>query len=100
MTTEPYTLSPQFFVIRDTPQHIDRHIRVGDYFAHLATLVGFLEEALSAPHEITDSHHKLVKELRQDLRYVQANYHVIERPIEDTQTIHPSGNLLNRALTT
>ena len=91
-----YTFTEQFKILLDSPQQIDFHIRSGDYFAFLATMMGFMEEALSvcAHDEIVDQQRKLARELRHDLRYVQANYQVSARPPEDIQIVPGKGNLM------
>lgn len=81
----------------DSPRNIDFHVRTGDYFSYLATMIGFLEEALAARDEGGSSREKaLARELRTDLRYVQANYAITPRPLEDIQIVRPSGNILER----
>lgn len=91
-----YTLTPRAFTLRDSPEHIDFHIKSGDYFAFLATAMGTLEEVIakcSSP-EVTDAQRKLAKELRTDLRYVHANYKI--EPTDEIKTTHPSGNLFDK----
>lgn len=94
----PYLIRSNVRVLADSPQQIDFHIRTGDYFSFLATLMGFMEETVATcgDNELIEKHKKLARELRHDLRYVQANYSIIPRPLGDIQTIRPSGNLLSR----
>ena len=66
-------------VLRDTPEHIDFHIKTGDYFDFLATAIGFFEEALS---DSAVRERAFAEELRHDLRHVNAAYTI--KP-KDTQ---------------
>lgn len=83
-------------VLRDSPEHIDFHIQTGDYFAFLATMMGFIEEALgNCESELVSERERfLARELRHDLRYIQANYRITPRELGDIQMIRGSGNQL------
>ncbi len=96
MLAHTYSLSPRIFVLRDSPERIDFHIKSGDYFAFLATAVGFLEEAITkcSSTELTERERTFAKELRNDLRYVHANYTI--EPATEVKTIQPKGNLFTR----
>ncbi|MDB5265802.1 MAG: hypothetical protein JWM39_515 [Parcubacteria group bacterium] len=85
-------------MLNDSPAHIDFHIQAGDYFAFLATMMGFVEEALERCESegVTDKERIAARELRRDLCYVQANYQITPRPHAEIQTIHTSGNLLGQ----
>jgi hypothetical protein len=87
-----YEYSSNFQVLRDSPKNIDFHIRSGDYFSFLATMLGVLEDQLADEEECR----RLARELRNDLRYVQANYAIRPREPDDIQTIRPKGNLIYR----
>lgn len=87
----PYVILSPVFVIRDTPEKIDFHVRNGDYLAMLATALGFVEERLKACGG-ADAEAKLVEELRKDLRYVHSKYQVDTRA--KAAPIRPKGNLL------
>ena len=97
-----YTIREKITLLFDSPRNIDFHIRSGDYFSVLATMMGFIEETLAAcgaEHENDSSNEKqraIARELRHDLRYVQANYEIVPRAPEDIQLIRPSGNILLR----
>lgn len=91
-----YYIQSNTLVLRDSPQRIDYHIRTGDYFSVLATMVGFIEDALSSENGMTEEQKALAHELRTDLRYVQANYTIVPRRLEDIQIIRPSGNILEK----
>lgn len=93
-----YTIeSPVFFsgittgaiFIRDTeaePRHETflRHVRTGDYFAVLATVLGFIEEALTAcaAGGVTPSPRLVdeVRDIRRDLRYLDRRYTIVPKP--------------------
>ena len=85
-----YTLSLPRFVLNDSPERLDFHIRSGDFLAFVATKLGFLEEALSKTERAA------ANELRNDLRYVQAHYKIVPRSGADVQTVRPSGDLLSK----
>lgn len=90
-----YHIHPTVRVLNDSPKNIDFHIRSGDYFSFLATMMGFLEDALGrAGSGVTEQERALASELRHDLRYVQANYTIVPRALEDIRIVHPKGNLL------
>ncbi len=95
---EHYLINARIRILRDSPKNIDFHIRTGDYFLYVATLVGALEEALGrgeyATH--TEQERAIARELRNDLRYVHANYEIHSRSLADIQMIRPAGNLLSR----
>lgn len=82
--------------LNDAPDSIEFHIKSGDYFAYVATMLGFMEEALTTrdADETTEKVARLAKQLRHDLRYVQANYHILERAPQDIQQVPRRGNLL------
>ncbi|HWU24723.1 MAG TPA: hypothetical protein VN086_03140 [Candidatus Paceibacterota bacterium] len=96
MTSPNYSISSAALVLRDSPQRIDYHIRTGDYFSVLATIVGFIEDSLASQNGMTAEQKALAHELRTDLRYVQANYTIVPRKLEDIEVIRPSGNLLEK----
>lgn len=94
-----YIIRSNRWMFRDTPERIDYHIKSEDYLPLLATMMGFMEEALqgndstAANERKTEIALKLARELRQDLRYVGANYRLMPRNAEDRQTLR-SGNVL------
>lgn len=88
-------------VLNDAPEKIDYHINSDDYFAFLATLMGFMEESLGkcadCNKEIAEGPEKgMARDTRQDLRYVQANYKIIPRPQDTIQEIRGGGNQLKK----
>jgi len=86
-----YERTEAIFILEDSPSSIDFHIRSGDYFLYVATLIGALED----PHALTPAERqKLTSQLRRDLRYVHANYEILPRAPEDVQPVRPSGNLI------
>lgn len=88
-------------LLNDSPAHIDFHIRSGDYFSFLATMLGYLEDALNEDMSAEEIARKcrLARELRNDLRYVQANYIIKPRALGDIEVIQPRGDLLHRRQT-
>ncbi len=98
-TVRTYLIESESQLFRDTPDRIDYHIRSGDYIPLLATLMGFMEEALrnndgsAVNREKTAMALKLAGELRQDLRYVSANY--VFTPLKENERRSlKSGNVL------
>lgn len=91
-----YHSTSQPLVLRDSPEHIDFHIKTGDYFSFLATMMGFMEEALSRCESelVSEQERSLARELRHDLRYIQANYEISPRPLAEIQMIRGKGNLI------
>lgn len=95
-----YIIRSNPWMFRDTPERIDYHIEKGDYLPLIATMMGFMEEALrnndslSANEDKTEIALKLAQELRQDLRYVGANYILTPRTKGTRQTLR-SGNVLS-----
>jgi hypothetical protein len=86
-----YALAFAPLVINDSPDRLNYHVESGDFLSYLATRVGVLEEFLArCDGAATDQ----ARELRHDLRYVQAHYKVTPRSGDDIQTIRPSGNVL------
>ncbi len=88
-------------ILRDAPLNSDFHIRSGDFFSYLATIMSGFEESLASctcecGKESQARDQKLARELRHMLRYLQAHYTVEPRPIENTQEVQPSGNLISR----
>ena len=79
-----------------SPSGTKFHIESGDYFAFVATLMGYLEEASGTCEQIckSPSERKLAHELRQDLRFVHAHYKIVPRDPSEIQPIQPSGNVL------
>lgn len=94
-----YVIRSNPWMFRDTPERIDYHIKSGDYLPLLATIMGFMEEALrnndtaAANERKTEIALKLARELRDDLRYVAANYALAPRDSGDRRTLL-SGNVL------
>ncbi len=68
-----YQMYASSLVLRDTPEHIDFHIKSGDYFNFLATAIGFFEEGLP---ESAAKERALAEELRPDLCHVNAAYKI------------------------
>lgn len=91
-----YIRTDDTLVLRDSPEHIDFHIKTGDYFSFLATMMGFMEEALGKCESelVSEQERSLARELRHDLRYIQANYQIAPRPLSEIQMIRGKGNLI------
>lgn len=90
-----YTHVPHILVLRDSPLRMEYHVLHDDYFTHLATLMSFLEEALQQS-DLPDALKELPRELRRDLRYMQANYYIRPRALVDIQRIPGKGNLVKK----
>jgi hypothetical protein len=93
-----YEISSTTVVLSDSPQHVDFHIQSGDYFAFLATMMGFIEEALNRceSHLVTEEERTAARSLRHELRYVQANYTITPRQLVDVQVVRGGGDQLVR----
>lgn len=78
MATLAYAIAPRALFVRDTPERIDFHVENGDYFAMLATIMGFMQEGLERCAE-GSKEHQLAKDLRQDLRYMHAKYQIVPK---------------------
>jgi hypothetical protein len=92
-----YVSSLDPLTLNDSPERIDFHIKSGDYFAFLATAMGFIEEALGKCESelVTERERFLARELRHDLCYVQAHYAIAEREPSDVREMRGSGNQLS-----
>ena len=96
-----YILRKNSWMFRGTPDRVDYHIKSGDYLPLIATMMGFMEEALrkndtgSMTKEETEIAIKLAHDLRQDLRYVGANYRLVALDAKHKQTLR-TGNVLTR----
>lgn len=73
-----YTLTPSAAVLRDTPERIDFHVRNGDYFAFLATMMGFLQEGLERCPGASKEH-ELAVDLLKDLRHAHKTYNIVPK---------------------
>lgn len=91
-----YAMAASLSFIHDTPDRIDYHVQTGDYFSFLATILGFVEESLArcGADGLTEEELNIARQLRHDLRYVQANYKILPREGGEIEHIPPSGNLL------
>ncbi len=63
-------------------ERLDFHLKTGDYFRVLATVLGFLEETVadctcSAVSDMTPLEQEVIKSLRQDLAYLHDNYRIV-----------------------
>ncbi len=75
-----YTLAPTYRVCRDAPrdERMERlafHIEHGDYFPFLATVIGFLKEAIE-DCGVSESATKaaFASDMQKDLLYLQEHY--------------------------
>ncbi|MFZ1988001.1 MAG: hypothetical protein WAV21_03165 [Minisyncoccia bacterium] len=89
----PYSIHGNLLFFRDTPEHIDFHVKTGDYFGFLATMMGFMEEGLKKCNS-SEQELALAQELRKDLRYIHSRYKIESKKPEEHTPIRPSGNLL------
>ncbi|HUQ29989.1 MAG TPA: hypothetical protein VM103_00495 [Candidatus Paceibacterota bacterium] len=74
------------WVYHDLPEHerlahLRYHIQTGDYFAVLATVFGFIEEALEeAPHkEDAALSPRLMRSIRKDLQFAGAHCRIVPK---------------------
>lgn len=84
-----YILSPAYFIIRDAEPNRERllfHLKTGDYFAVLATALGFIEEALvdNKANTIPRAELALLRDMRKDLLFLNTRYEIHEK----TQSAH------------
>jgi hypothetical protein len=97
---DSYVIRSSVWFCNDTPERIDYHIKNDDYLPLLATMVGFMEEALRVndSSEVNDRKTELAlslaKELRDDLRYVGAHYALVKRGPGEELDVR-SGNVLS-----
>lgn len=95
-----YIIRSSLWFLNDTPERLDYHIKNDDYLPLLATMMGFMEEALRLNDTDAVNERKselalaLAKELREDLRFVGAHYTLVPRNPEDVREIR-SGNMLS-----
>lgn len=89
-------LSPVSFIIRDVPDNRERllfHIKTGDYFAMLATALGFVEETLTSTKEDTEGEATfsrelaLLRDMKKDLLFLNTRYDIHEKIKEETKKI-------------
>jgi hypothetical protein len=76
--------SPFYFVIRDAENDTERllfHIQTGDYFAMLATALGFIEEALARTDVdvIPSAELAVLRHMKKDLIFLNARYRICEK---------------------
>jgi hypothetical protein len=87
--TPYYVIAPTYFVIRDTPDHTRLlfHLKTGDYFAVLATALGFIEEALAKREmrPISSPELALVRDMRDDLLFLHKEYEIRKKRAERTE---------------
>lgn len=63
----------------DSPQHLNLHLKSGDYFAYLATLMGFFQEIdLSKEIDMKNITH-IAKEMRDELRFMHLHYEIVPK---------------------
>jgi hypothetical protein len=93
---ELYSLrSESFEILRDTPEHLDFHVKTGDYFAYLATMLGFIEESLKhSDKPESEEERALIQDLRKDLCFMNSRYCIAAKPEDKISPIRQSGNLL------
>jgi len=102
METRTYDIRAASRTLRETSERLDYHVESGDYLALLATIVGFMEEALRKQGDPnTDEEERaialrLAEDLRDDLRYVHANYRLVARDEEDRRRMSPASVLAGK----
>ncbi len=83
------TLAPHYFVLRDAKNDEERlkrlvfHLKTDDYFASIATIMGFLKETIQECSQtgtpMRDVQIRTLDDLRKDLLYLHANYHIMPK---------------------
>lgn len=59
---------------------IDFHVKEGDYFATAATVLSLISEKLEGSHRgISLIEAEMLKEIREDLIFLQNNYEIVEK---------------------
>lgn len=91
---EYHVLSPLYFLFRDKDETEDIegiekrvrfHIETGDYFAMLATALGFVEEALQNTETTAESAElALLRNLKKGLIFLDHRYEIREKTEEKT----------------
>ncbi|MDR3571809.1 MAG: hypothetical protein P4L81_06490 [Candidatus Pacebacteria bacterium] len=61
---------------RERKQNVDFHIKSGDYFGTLATIMGLMADSLSNKGSDPTRSIKTLDELREDLCYAQETYRI------------------------
>lgn len=84
-----YLLRPTVWTLHDAPNKKRRaqlafHIRSGDYFGTLSSILRLLNEQLLG-HK-TNTRTDILKRLHEDLDYLQTHYHITEK--EENRLIH------------
>ena len=82
--SEYHIVSSSYFILRDIPNQRERllfHLRTGDYFAMLATALGFVEEGLSSREkrqigENPSPELVLLRDMKKDLLFLNAQYEI------------------------
>lgn len=75
----PYQFHAYVQELRDSPEHLDLHAQTGDYFAYLATLLGFLQEVDPYRNPDVKEFAHIAEELRKDLRYLNSHYQITRK---------------------
>ena len=85
MNSTTYSIvSPLYLIVRDAPSEHERllfHVQSGDYFAMVATALGFVEEALAAKEEdiLPSPELSVLRQLKKDLLFLHAHYEIREK---------------------
>ena len=63
-------------------ERLDFHLKTGDYFPMLATILGFIQEsvgecACTTVTEMVPIETKLIQNVRKDLAYLHKNYRIV-----------------------
>lgn len=89
-----YSLTPTYRVLRDSGEDARRkelalHLESGDYFPFLATVIGFLSEAVRECPTTTDSAVRSVeaaRKIQDDLLYLQERYRIVRSDTPSSYT--------------
>jgi hypothetical protein len=83
MNERVYALSPIFYTFRDAEDdyrlsRLEFHIKNGDYFPMLATILGFIEETIKQcdKSELAERQYALLKDVKKDLMHLHQKYRI------------------------
>ncbi|MEK9160679.1 MAG: hypothetical protein AAB440_01405 [Patescibacteria group bacterium] len=83
MNERVYVLSPLFYTFRDAAddhriERLEFHVKSGDYFPMLATILGFVEETIAqcGKSELAERQYTLLKDVKKDLTHLHQKYEI------------------------
>lgn len=83
---ESYKINSVYWMVcdkinQDDIDRLDFHAENNDYFSTLATLLGFVEEAMVDKNsdKSVDNELKLLQQIKKDLLYLNDNYQIVKK---------------------